>query len=817
MALSIQRLRWVLLAGALLLVGVLAAYIGYGRYRAMNLYARLIQHSGAHITHDTNGFTYSQSVQGKTIFTLHAKKATQIGDGKWQLHDAAMTLYGRIPDRPDHIYGSEVEYDENDGVARAIGDVLMDLQAPNALTGNRADGAAADAQDAPDRIQDRIIHVKTSGLVYLRKLGVAATEQPVEFHYGGMECTAKGAEFNTGQNLLRLLADVKMDGATHDQPVHLTALHAEIDRTENVATLAHPVVTSGDRTGRSDSALLSFDSDGTIQRVQGFGNVALSEGTRQVSAARLDATLNDDMQLRAAHLSGGVGMVDTDPLRPMQGSASQVDAAFDAKGNPTSFTASGGAHVTSVDHRAGPRGLARAMEASQIVATFSTASKGKAKAKSEVREVHATGAAKATDESLAAPAKAAASAASGSKDGIKNTQVAADDLRITFAPSDDGKPQPKRLVGLGHTLLQQDAPGGEQQTSTGDTLDASFAAQAATDAMTISNAVQAGSVTMRSQVAAKATGERGAASSGTAQRAVYAGADALLTLTGDVHWRSDTGQIAAPTLSVNQHTQDAHAEGGVQATLQNEPSGPVTHILSASAELHHASQLSEFRGTDAQPAKMWQEASQVQAATLLFDGAKHTFSARPATAGTPIHAVLVGNPPAPKPGAKARAAAVIRVASPKMDYNDLQHEATFAGGVTLDGSMGEVKGERAAVFLSPAEKASTEQLKAPAVKAAASPTPFSGSLDRVVVLGDVRFNQPGRKATGDELLYTAASGNYVLTGTPAKPPVVVDAQQGSITGTTLLFGDAGSTIVVSGAPVAGKPGSRVRTETEVRP
>jgi lipopolysaccharide export system protein LptA len=808
MALSIQRLRWVLLAGALLLVGVLAAYIGYGRYRAMSLYARLIQHSGAHITHDTNGFTYSQSVQGKTIFTLHAKKATQIGDGKWQLHDAAMTLYGRIPDRPDHIYGSEVEYDENDGVARAIGDVLMDLQAPNALTGNRADGAAADAKNA----EERIIHVKTSGLVYLRKLGVAATEQPVEFHYGGMECTAKGAEFNTGQNLLRLLADVKMDGTTHDQLVHLTALHAEIDRTLNVATLAHPVVTSADRTGRSDSALLNFDTDGTIQRMQGFGNVALSEGTRQVSAAKLDATLNDDMQLRAAHLSGGVGLVDTDPVRPMQGSASQVDAAFDAKGNPTTFTASGGAHVTSVDHRAGPRGLARAMEASQIVGTFTTSAKTGAKAKSELREVHATGAAKATGESLAAPAKAVANAALSTVPGIKNTQVAADDLRITFAPSDDGKLQPKRLVGIGHTLLQQDAPGGEQQTSTGDTLDASFAAQAATDAMTISNAVQAGSVTMRSQAGSTASGQRGAASSGTAQRAVYAGADALLTLTGDVHWRSDTGQIAAPTLTVNQRTQDAHAEGGVQATLQNDPTSPVTHILSASAEMHHASQLSEFRGTDAQPAKMWQDASQVQAATLLFDGAKHTFSARPATAGTPIHAVLVGNPAAPKPGAKTRAAAVIRVASPKMDYNDLQHEATFAGGVTLDGSMGEVKGERAAVFLTPATKAGAEQ-----PKPAASPTPFSGSLDRVVVLGDVRLDQPGRKATGDELLYTAASGNYVLTGTPAKPPVVVDAQQGSVTGTTLLFGDAGSTIVVSGAPVAGKPGSRVRTETEVRP
>jgi lipopolysaccharide export system protein LptA len=259
---------------------------------------------------------------------------------------------------------------------------------------------------------------------------------------------------------------------------------------------------------------------------------------------------------------------------------------------------------------------------------------------------------------------------------------------------------------------------------------------------------------------------------------------------------------------------------GSTANSAKDPA-PVTHILAASARLHHATQISEFYGTDAQPAKMWQDASQVQAATLLFDGAKRTFSARPAEPGALVHAVLVGQPVAAKPGKPARASSIVRVASPKMDYNDLQHEATFSGGVTMDGSMGQVHGDRSVVFLEAADKSAATK---PAASKAGSPTqatappnPFSGSLDRVVVLGDVQMTQPGRKATGDELLYTAATGNYVLTGTPAKPPLVVDSQQGSVTGTTLLFGDAGSTIVVSGATVAGKPGTRVRTETEVRP
>jgi lipopolysaccharide export system protein LptA len=94
---------------------------------------------------------------------------------------------------------------------------------------------------------------------------------------------------------------------------------------------------------------------------------------------------------------------------------------------------------------------------------------------------------------------------------------------------------------------------------------------------------------------------------------------------------------------------------------------------------------------------------------------------------------------------------------------------------------------------------------------------MSGSLERVVLLGGVQLEQPGRHGTGEQLVYTAATDNFVLSGTPEHRPTVRDAQQGSVTGTTLTFGAAGSTIVV-----AGEPGSttakhaRVRTETEVR-
>ena len=116
------------------------------------------------------------------------------------------------------------------------------------------------------------------------------------------------------------------------------------------------------------------------------------------------------------------------------------------------------------------------------------------------------------------------------------------------------------------------------------------------------------------------------------------------------------------------------------------------------------------------------------------------------------------------------------------------------------------------MFLTPATKA---EANAPAA------APFGatgGSVDHIVLTGDVQVEQPGRHGTGESLLYTAATGRYVLTGTPGHPPRAVDAQQGSVTGTTLTFGDAGSNIIVAGEPATSKgKGTRVRTETEVHP
>jgi lipopolysaccharide export system protein LptA len=823
MRMSIQRLRWVLIAGALLLVGVLAAFIGYGRYVALKRYQQIIARSGVSITRDSNGVTYSQSIKGKKIFTIRAKTESSLGGGKYALHDAELLLYNRNGLAADHIYGSEMEYDQNEEVARAKGEVFMDIQPPQGL----ANGGRSQLQIAKPRPATApIIHVRTSGLVYVRKLGVAATEQQVEFKYGDMTCTALGAEFDTAGNTLKLLANVHMDGLAHGKPLHVVAARADMDRDDNIANLTAPVVTSDDRRMRADSAVINMRKDGSIESVHGDNHVVLTDKTQQITSNRVDASLNEQSIPQTARLSGDVVLVDSNPLRSEHGSAAVVDVAMDAQGQPTKVVATGAAKLLLVDRRSSPGGLARSMEGAKIIALLAP---GKHKSSSHLTEIHAIGSAHASGQSIAAQAKG--SSADHKSPGLKNVQISADDLRTTFRQTPDGKVHPEKLYGTGHTRLEQDAPLGEQEISSGDSLEILFAppgsmtASSDSGAMNITSAVQVGNVTIHNQAAEKpgSTAPK-SPTDGTAERASYDGLTQILTLTGHTHLEGENGSIVAPTVALNQRTQDADASGGVQATFQKasaplattSPSvEPLTHVLAASVHFEHASRIATFHGTDAAPARMWQDASQVQAATLLFDGNRRIFSARPGKPDGLVHAILASNPAPRKPGAPVRPPSILRVASPTMDYNDLQREATFAGGVVIDGTTGEVRGQHAVAFLTAAHAPDTK----PSVTAPqAQPNPLNGSIDRVVVYGNVTIDQPGRHGTGEQLLYTADTQNYILTGTASSPPRITDAQQGTVTGATLIFGDAGSTIVVSGDQGAPKgKGGRVHTETYVHP
>src|SRR5580692_3490237 len=107
MNVSVERLRVWSLVGAGLLVIVVAAFLGYAHYRAHRFLTNLPKKLGVDVRRETNGYTYSQSSEGKTVYTIHAAKAVEHSDGKVTLHDVRIVLYGRKQDRADRIYGNE--------------------------------------------------------------------------------------------------------------------------------------------------------------------------------------------------------------------------------------------------------------------------------------------------------------------------------------------------------------------------------------------------------------------------------------------------------------------------------------------------------------------------------------------------------------------------------------------------------------------------------------------------------------------------------------------------------------------------------------
>ncbi len=206
MRISVERLRVWLLIGAGLLVVVIMAFLGYAHLRAHRFLRDLPGRLGADITRESNGFTYSQSSKGKTVYTIHAAKMVQRKDGKTTLRDVGIVLYGQKQDRADRIYGSEFEYDQKAGVVRAMGIVHLDLQAPTpADTRGRAEYAAgrdpmasgAGSTENHAEGDERLVHVKTSGLVFVQSLGVASTDQPIEFQYRGLTGQARGADYSS--------------------------------------------------------------------------------------------------------------------------------------------------------------------------------------------------------------------------------------------------------------------------------------------------------------------------------------------------------------------------------------------------------------------------------------------------------------------------------------------------------------------------------------------------------------------------------------------------------------------------------------------
>ena len=259
------------------------------------------------------------------------------------------------------------------------------------------------------------------------------------------------------------------------------------------------------------------------------------------------------------------------------------------------------------------------------------------------------------------------------------------------------------------------------------------------------------------------------------------------------------------------------------------------------AELKHDSQIATFHGVAGRPARLWQGASQVDAPVLVFEQRQKRLLAHGEGTGAPmaVHTVLVSGgssasttkaevakprASAGKVSAEGGKADVVRVASRELVYSDEARKAEFTGGVEVRAGTAACGRSRSWSICSRRKRmgrgrryecGAGDGRKTNVAPAAGGIGSIGGSVERMVATGHIDMQQPGRRATGEQLVYTASDGTYVLTGTTAALPKVMDDQRGTVTGTSLRFHSGDDNVVVSNGGESGA-GQRVRTETRVK-
>ena len=345
-----------------------------------------------------------------------------------------------------------------------------------------------------------------------------------------------------------------------------------------------------------------------------------------------------------------------------------------------------------------------------------------------------------------------------------------------------------------------------------------------------------GHVVLFEQPAAKPGAQPQPPLRGTAGKAVDDVAGEGLHLTGQPRIVNGGLELTADKVDVSRQSDEAFAHGNVKATWTGGNStgggnrggtnrnrtgqgwtgqenvalggnGPA-HVIAAEAQMNQATEEATFRGH----ARLWQQANSVAAPEIVLNQQLQTLTARSTDAADPVRAVLLsqgapgtsdGAGNAHGQGATGNAAAkpatpsVIRVRGGDLKYSAAEHRAVMHGGVA-----GAVVAETGTAT---STSDTVDLLLTPAGKSDSGGGP--AQVDRMTATGHVVLTSGGRRGTGEQLVYSGATGDYVLTGTAAARPRMTDAGRGNVTGEVLIFHSRDDSVSIEGG------GQQTRTET----
>jgi lipopolysaccharide export system protein LptA len=513
---TIERLRTLVLVVGVVLVAGIVGFLALGKWKRNLLTKDLPHRLGIDIQQQADGFNYTQSRKGKTLFKIHASHIEQMKkDGKTLLHDVTIDLYGEDGNRTDTISGREFEYDQKAGVAQAAGAVEITVMRPSVTPavaqlkpGKAAPGAnqtagpkgssdpkgvagdggreklPAIAGQIGQQVGDSEIHVKTSGLTFNQKTQVATTEQRVDFTLKQGSGTSIGAVYSSGQGQIILDHAVELHVQRNGGPVTIHATHADFERKQQSCqmTQARAEYTGG--TAEIANALLHFRDDGSVSQLDGSGGVDLkTDAGSHLTAPR--GTLNFDEKNRPQHglLEGGTRLESTQPNRQIQGTAPTERLDFDGEGQLRKAHLEQGVFFTSEQQTTNAKGvpveLHRTWKSQTADLTFEhAAAASRTEGKGAARINSADGSPRTGDKveptlirgegGVVVTSETTGTTGAGGNPGP--ARLAADTVVATFAAGS----VLSTLDGQGHASFDQHTAEGVHQSSASDQLEVHF-------------------------------------------------------------------------------------------------------------------------------------------------------------------------------------------------------------------------------------------------------------------------------------------------------------------------------------------------------
>ncbi len=263
MPLPVYRLRRWLAIIAVLFMAVVAGMYLSARLRTHSVLKGFPGKISYDIKQTASGFQFSKSEAGRTMFTIRAKNVKEFKmNGRAELHDVTIILYGRDTSRFDQIYGDEFTFDPKSGNVMAKGEVQIDLEA-------NPSGAGAPDQTAPKDLKNPI-HLKTSNLVFNRDSGDAFTEDRVDFSTPQTTGWAVGVRYSAKTATLTLDSQIHVTINGQDAAT-IFAAHASITRDPREVVLDHPVMKRESGTLQSEQATFFLGAENEVQRVLATG------------------------------------------------------------------------------------------------------------------------------------------------------------------------------------------------------------------------------------------------------------------------------------------------------------------------------------------------------------------------------------------------------------------------------------------------------------------------------------------------------------------------------------------------------------------